>query len=325
MLKKDIIIKKMNLLGKDRTPFLFIIDFEQEDGYIIEQPLNQRDILFSLNSISNSPDYSRSHYPQRPIIKSYPISFQDYNHQFNILNQGFINGDSFLANLTLKTRIDINLGLEEIFHRANSKYKLLVRDKFVSFSPESFLRIEDNKISTYPMKGTIDASIPNAREVILADYKETCEHNTIVDLMRNDLNIIASNIRVQRFRYIDELKTSRGSILQVSSEVVGDLDKDYNSKLGDIIFKLLPAGSISGAPKKSTIDIIRKSEKTKRGFYTGVFGYFDGRCLDSAVLIRYIEKEGDNYYFRSGGGLTINSDNKEEYNEVINKIYLPFK
>ena len=194
----------------------------------------------------------------------------------------------------------------------------------MSFSPECFVKIKDNKISTYPMKGTIDASIPNAEQVIINDYKETCEHNTIVDLMRNDLNIIASNVRVERFRYIDKLQTSRGEILQVSSEIVGDLDKVFNENLGNIISKLLPAGSISGAPKTSTINLIQSSEKEKRGFYTGIFGFFDGKDLDSAVIIRYIEKENDNYYFRSGGGITINSNPEEEYKEAINKIYLPF-
>jgi para-aminobenzoate synthetase component 1 len=174
------------------------------------------------------------------------------------------------------------------------------------------------------MKGTIDASIENAKEVILSDYKETCEHNTIVDLMRNDLNIIGSNVRVERFRYIDELKTSRGNILQVSSEVKADLNYDFYPKLGDILFKLLPAGSISGAPKESTIQIIKEAESEKRGFYTGVFGFFDGHNLDSAVIIRYIEKENDSHYFRSGGGITINSSSMDEYQEAINKIYLPF-
>ena len=191
MLNKDSIIEKMNRLGHDKTPFLFIIDFEQENGFIIEDAFNQDNILFSLNSISNSPTYSPLNNSINPIIKPYPKSFEEYNNQFEIVNQALMNGDSFLANLTIKTKIDINLSLEEIFHRANSKYKLYIKDKLVSFSPESFVKIKDNKISTYPMKGTIDASIPNAEQTILNDYKETCEHNTIVDLMRNDLNIIA--------------------------------------------------------------------------------------------------------------------------------------
>ncbi|MBP1645515.1 MAG: aminodeoxychorismate synthase component [Bacteroidetes bacterium] len=323
MLAQRDIIERMNCLGKERKPFLFIVDFEKDNGFVVENPFNQQDILFDLNSVSNFSSSCVDDSLCSNLI-SFPKSFETYDDQFDIVRKGLLMGDSFLTNLTVKTKIDINVSLEEIFKRANSKYRLLVRDRFVCFSPECFVRIEDNSISTFPMKGTIDASVENAREVILCDYKETCEHNTIVDLMRNDLNIIGSNVRVERFRYIDELKTSRGNILQVSSEVKADLNYDFYSQLGDIVFKLLPAGSISGAPKESTVQIIKEAENEKRGFYTGVFGFFDGHNLDSGVIIRYIEKEGNNRYFRSGGGVTINSSSKDEYQEAINKIYLPF-
>ncbi len=322
MLSQKGIIEKMNLLGKEHKPFLFAVDFEMDNGFVLENPFSQQDILFNFNSITNFS--SQENDSLSPSLKVYAKSFEEYDKQFDVVRKGLLRGDSFLANLTIKTKIDINISLEEIFQKANSKYKLLVRDKFVCFSPECFVKIEDNTISTFPMKGTIDASIENAKEVILSDYKETCEHNTIVDLMRNDLNIIGSNVRVERFRYIDDLKTSRGNILQVSSEVKADLNYDFYPQLGDILFKLLPAGSISGAPKESTIQIIKEAESEKRGFYTGVFGFFDGHNMDSAVIIRYIEKENDSHYFRSGGGITINSSSMDEYKEAINKIYLPF-
>lgn len=322
MLSQKGIIEKMNLLGKEHKPFLFAVDFEMDNGFVLENPFSQQDILFNFNSITNFS--SQENDSLSPSLKVYAKSFEEYDKQFDVVRKGLLRGDSFLANLTIKTKIDINISLEEIFQKANSKYKLLVRDKFVCFSPECFVKIEDKTISTFPMKGTIDASIENAKEVILSDYKETCEHNTIVDLMRNDLNIIGSNVRVERFRFVDDLKTSRGNILQVSSEVKADLNHDFYSQLGDIVFKLLPAGSISGAPKESTVQIIKEAESEKRGFYTGVFGFFDGHSLDSAVIIRYIEKVNDSHYFRSGGGITINSSSMDEYQEAINKIYLPF-
>ena len=168
------------------------------------------------------------------------------------------------------------------------------------------------------------ASVPDAERVILEDYKERSEHNTIVDLIRNDLNRVAERVDVKRFRYIDRLRVSRGEILQVSSEVTGRLTGDYYSRLGEIVFGMLPAGSISGAPKPSTLRIITQAERERRGFYTGVFGYFDGKKLDSAVMIRYIEVRDGRYYFRSGGGITINSDCRAEYEEVLAKVYLPF-
>jgi para-aminobenzoate synthetase component 1 len=173
------------------------------------------------------------------------------------------------------------------------------------------------------MKGTIDAMIPDAGKVILNDKKETAEHYTIVDLIRNDLNSISKRVRVERFRYLDTIVTNEKKLLQVSSEVCGDLEKDYLSHIGDIIFALLPAGSVSGAPKRKTTEIIAATEDRKRGYYTGIFGIFDGHNLDSGVMIRYIEKSDAGYIYYSGGGITSFSDPLSEYKEMIDKIYVP--
>jgi len=173
------------------------------------------------------------------------------------------------------------------------------------------------------MKGTIDASIPDAEKVIMEDQKETAEHYTIVDLIRNDLSMVSKHVRVERFRYIDVIETNEKRLLQVSSEICGNLDDDYKSHLGDILFELLPAGSISGAPKKKTVGIISTVEGSERGYYTGVFGIFDGYNLDSGVMIRFIEYKNGKYYYRSGGGITAFSDPVSEYKEMIDKIYVP--
>jgi para-aminobenzoate synthetase component 1 len=86
---------------------------------------------------------------------------------------------------------------------------------------------------------------------------------------------------------------------------------------------LLPAGSISGAPKEKTREIIRNAEKEARGFYTGIAGIYDGETLDSCVMIRYVEKQGEKTFYRSGGGITFQSEEGSEYNELIDKIYVP--
>jgi len=191
------------------------------------------------------------------------------------------------------------------------------------FSPEIFVRIKGSEITSYPMKGTIDASIPDAESVILSDVKEIAEHNTIVDLIRNDLSIEAKDVTVTRYRYIDEIKTSDRMLLQVSSEITGYLDRDFRSRLGNIIIGMLPAGSVTGAPKKETVRIIRDSEKYDRGWYTGIFGVFDGRNLDSAVMIRFIENDSGTMYYKSGGGITFMSNAESEYKELIDKVYVP--
>ena len=110
----------------------------------------------------------------------------------------------------------------------------------------------------------------------------------------------------------------------MSSEIEGILPEGYLDSLGNLVIDLLPAGSVSGAPKEATLGIIGDAEKEPRGFYTGVAGYFDGESLDSFVLIRFIEQHGGHFFFRSGGGITANSDCRKEYEEAIHKVYLPF-
>ena len=173
------------------------------------------------------------------------------------------------------------------------------------------------------MKGTMDASIPNAEELIMSDSKELAEHSTIVDLIRNDLSMVADNVTVKKFRYLEKLQTNRRTLWQVSSEITGDLPADYAENIGDIIFNMLPAGSICGAPKKKTVEIIKAAEKYDRGYYTGIFGWFDGRNLDSCVLIRFIENQDGQLVYKSGGGITFMSDAKSEYEEMVKKVYIP--
>ena len=238
------------------------------------------------------------------------------------------SGNTYLCNLTAKTKIKTSVTLDEIYDLVQSKFKLRFQnenDNFVCFSPERFIEIKENKIFTYPMKGTIDASIPNAKEIILKDKKEMAEHTMVVDLLRNDLGIIANNVRVDAFRYIDIINAGDKKLLQVSSQISANLQNDWNERIGDILTSLLPAGSITGTPKKKTVEILENLEDYNRDFYTGIFGVFDGEKLDSSVMIRFIdEDENGNRFYKSGGGITCDSDVLNEYQELLDKIYLPF-
>ena len=98
------------------------------------------------------------------------------------------------------TLVNTNLGLKDIFYRSRALYKLWLKETFVVFSPEIFIRIENGRISSYPMKGTIDATLPSATRLLMEDEKEAAEHATIVDLIRNDLSIVADNVSVTRYR-----------------------------------------------------------------------------------------------------------------------------
>ena len=313
--------EEMNNLGRTGTPFLFILDFELKAPIIIPLLEIGGDILYKFNSIQNYTSVQQSLKPLT--FTPNPISYTEYKHAFEGVQREIHHGNSFLLNLTFPTPVDTNYTLKEVFDVAQANYKLYYKDQFIMFSPEIFVRINNGKISTYPMKGTIDANIANAAEVILNDPKESAEHYTIVDLLRNDLSIVATQVKVNRFRYIDKLYTSKKTLLQVSSEIEGTLPPDYMSHLGDIFKKLLPAGSISGAPKKKTVEIIQTHEKDRRGYYTGIFGVFDGQSVDSAVMIRFLENTEGQMIYRSGCGITSLSDCASEYQEMIDKVYVP--
>ena len=100
-----------------------------------------------------------------------------------------------------------DLSLGEIYELSVAKYKLLYNDQFRSLFSRDFVRIKEGRIYSYPMKGTIDASIPDAENIILNDEKEMAEHDTIVDLIRNDLSMVSDNVQVTRYRYADRIET----------------------------------------------------------------------------------------------------------------------
>ena len=101
------------------------------------------------------------------------------------------------------------------------------------------------------------------------------------------------------------------------------MPENWQNNIGSLLEKLLPAGSISGAPKKKTIEIINAAETHYRGYYTGIAGYFDGENIDTCVLIRLIENTNNGLIYKSGGGITCNSNPILEYQELIQKIYIP--
>ena len=252
-----------------------------------------------------------------------PMRFARYEQGFSLVQQAIQLGNSYLLNLTYPTQIEMNYSLADIFTATSAKYKLYLRDQFVCFSPETFVRTQANKIYAYPMKGTINAEQPNALTTLMESDKEQTEHNTIVDLIRNDLALVSKHIEVTKYRYAELVQTHRGAIYQTSSEICGELAENWQAEIGTMLAKLLPAGSISGAPKVKTVEVIQQAEQGKRGYYTGVFGYFDGENLDSAVAIRYIEQINGQFWFRSGGGITAKSQLKEEYQELLEKVYVP--
>ena len=320
-LNKEDGFETINTLGQNNTPFLFIISYDKNK--IFAQALDDLDddIFYKLGDWRSYPVEKRT--KDFTFSKS-PVDFNTYKKALDLVLEEIRSGNTYLLNLTFKTPIESSLTLKEILTYARAKFKLYFKDEFICFSPEPFVEIQDNIIATYPMKGTIDANLPQAKETILNDNKEMAEHVMIVDLMRNDLGIIGKEIKVEKFRYVEKIKAGDKELLQVSSKITAQLPKGWKDNLGTLLSQILPAGSISGTPKKSTIKIIEKIEDCDREFYTGVFGIFDGKSLRSSVMIRFIEKNNDALFYKSGGGITIDSDAKSEYEELIDKIYLPF-
>ena len=307
----------LNSLGKKREPFLFVSDFKGQNLEVFSlDKLQDADIEFCI-------DKNYRYKVHNNFLDKSKSSFDNYKQKFNTIQEHIKNGDTYLLNLTQPTDVKTSLSLTEIYTYANAHYKLRFKDKFVCFSPESFIQIKENKIHTYPMKGTIDANICDAKEKILNNKKEMAEHIMVVDLLRNDLSIVSTNVTVDKFRYIQKIDAGDKELLQVSSHISGILEDDWHERIGDILKSLLPAGSISGTPKKKTIEIIQKVENYNRGYFTGVFGVYDGDSLDSGVMIRFIEKQEDGYIYKSGGGITCDSNINEEYQELQDKIYIP--
>ena len=317
-------VLKMNELAREKKPFLFILDFDLKTPIVEELdniPSNR--IQYYLNGISNQ-DQNINIHPDKSIdIRSQTIDYESFQNKFAKVQAEIRAGNTYLLNLTFRHPVRINKSLKDIFYLSRAKYKLWLNDKFVLFSPESFVKIKDGEIFTYPMKGTAEKKDENSASQLLKDDKEAAEHATITDLLRNDLGRVANNIRVKRYRFIDEIITEKKTILQVSSEISGKLSSYFLERPGDLFQEILPAGSVTGAPKKKTVDIIKNVENYERGFYTGVFGIFSGKDIDSAVMIRFIEKKNGKYYYKSGGGITFMSDPEKEYREIKQKIYVP--
>jgi len=315
-------IEKINKLGTKRIPFFFMIDFEMKKPIIYPLDELPDHIWYDLNGVSNRKANEADSVFFR--FEPNPVSKQEYTKAFARVQGHLQYGNTFLLNLAFPSQVDTELSLEDVYHRSEAKYKLYLKDELVVFSPEIFVQIKDDYIYSYPMKGTIDAEAMGADLHILNDKKEIAEHSTIVDLIRNDLSMVAKEVRVTKFRYIDTIKTNVNKLHQVSSEIRGKLSSNFHDRLGSILFTLLPAGSISGAPKPKTLEIIREAELYDRGYYTGVFGIYDGETLDSGVMIRYIEEIADgSLQYRSGGGITAMSNLETEYQELIDKIYVP--
>lgn len=318
----DDAVRHMNRLSLEDKTYIFVVDYLRQHSFIETlDKIKKENCLFSFPGLSNAGELQIKGSPMQWNIQA--PSQEDYAQHFNIVKKNIMAGNSYLVNLTCRVPVNTDLTLKEIFRMSQAPYRLWIKDHFVCFSPETFITIKNGAIHSFPMKGTISAGITDAERTLMESEKEAAEHATITDLIRNDLSMVAEKVTVERYRYIEKISTHKGDLLQTSSAIRGNLTQDIHGHAGDILFRQLPAGSITGAPKKKTMEIIREAEGYERGFYTGVMGYYSHGCMKSAVMIRFMDQENGQLYFKAGGGITAKSNMTDEYNEVIEKIYVP--
>ncbi len=307
----------LNEWGCQGQPFFFFVDYAGQQWYVAR--LDELDARIKY-SIPGRTNYTPTPHlrPEARAHRLHAPRLEDYAEGFGVVQRAIAEGKTRLINLTWRIPYESDYDQQARFMLGHEKYMLMVEGLFSVFSPEPFVEVRDGRIATFPMKGTISTSVPNAREVLLASDKEAREHADSVELMRHDLERVASDVEVVRFRYCEEI--ADGRVIQTSSEIAGQIRPELLGRYGDIIASLLPGGSIAGAPKEASLEVIAEAEPYDRGFYTGVFGVFDGERLDTSVMIRFLQylPSGESYFY-GGGGVTAHSQLESEYQELLLK------
>ena len=188
-------------------------------------------------------------------------------------------------------------------------------------SPETLVKLEDGVLHTFPLAGTRPRGKTQAEDEalereLLGDEKELAEHNMLVDLGRNDLGKISKfgSVKVERLHTIERFS----HVMHIGSTVVGRIREDRDAL--DAIEAVLPAGTLSGAPKIRACQLIAELENNKRGIYGGAIGYIDfAGNMDTCIAIRIAYKKNGKVFVRSGAGIVADSVPEKEYTECINK------
>jgi anthranilate synthase component 1 len=193
--------------------------------------------------------------------------------------------------------------------------------EIMSTSPETLVRLENGRLITFPVAGSRPRGLTpeadkNLEKELLSDEKELAEHNMLVDLGRNDLGRICKFDSVEVTEYKEIHRYSK--IMHICSQVEGDIREDCDSL--DAIESVLPAGTLSGAPKIRACEIIEELEKTPRGIYGGALGYLDFTGnMDTCIAIRMAVKKDGKVYVQAGAGIVADSVPETEYEETANK------
>ncbi|HOO29050.1 MAG TPA: anthranilate synthase component I family protein, partial [Lachnospiraceae bacterium] len=188
-------------------------------------------------------------------------------------------------------------------------------------SPETLVKLENGILHTFPLAGTRPRGKTEEEDAalereLLADEKERAEHNMLVDLGRNDIGKISRFGTVEVEEYMSVERYSH--VMHIGSTVRGEIAEKYDAL--DTIESILPAGTLSGAPKIRACQLINDLENNKRGIYGGAIGYIDFTGnLDTCIAIRIAYKKNGKVFIRSGAGIVADSEPEKEYTECMNK------
>lgn len=188
-------------------------------------------------------------------------------------------------------------------------------------SPETLVKLEDGVLHTFPLAGTRPRGKTEEEDLrlekeLLADEKELAEHNMLVDLGRNDIGKISrfGSVKVEKYHCIERYS----HVMHIGSTVRGEIRDDCDAL--SAIDSILPAGTLSGAPKLRACQLINDLENNKRGIYGGAIGYIDFTGnLDTCIAIRIAYKKNNKVFIRSGAGIVADSVPEKEYQECLNK------
>ncbi len=237
-------------------------------------------------------------------------------------------GDIFQVVLSNRLSADFKGSLIDVYEKLRkqnpSPYMFYFSSNDIEMagaSPETLVKVLDKKVMTYPLAGTRKRGTTQCEDLIfekelLADKKEIAEHNMLVDLGRNDIGKISEFGTVNVEEYMKVLRFS--TVMHIGSTVTGIVKNDKDAL--DAVDAILPAGTLSGAPKIRAMEIIDELENEKRGVYGGAIGYLDfNGNIDTCIAIRLAFKKKNKIFIRSGAGIVMDSDPVSEYEECINK------
>ncbi len=261
-------------------------------------------------------------------------SKEEYSKKIEKIKKYIYDGDIFQCVFSRRFKGEIEGSLFEAYRNLRSinpsPYMYYYKNdelEIAGASPETLCMKDNEIISTYPIAGTRPRGKDtieddNLERELLADEKELAEHNMLVDLGRNDVGRVAEFGSVKVLDYMKVLRFSH--VMHISSTVIGKIKNNLSSL--DALQSILPAGTLSGAPKLRAMEIIDELEVEKRGIYGGSLGYIDFRDnMNMCIVIRTIVKKNNNIYLQAGGGIVMDSNIDSEYLETENKAMATFK